>query len=87
MTLTRIRVTLQTYWQKEVENAVPTIDDFVSIQELSQWLNIPVPTLYDWVHRKRIPFIKLGRLLRFDREAIRKWIFEKSVESINLKSA
>jgi len=43
----------------------------VNIQELSQHLNIPRGTLYNWVYLRRIPFIKAGRSLRFDvREVI-----------------
>ena len=31
-------------------------------------------TIYDWVHKEQIPHIKLGNLLRFDRNDIERWI-------------
>ena len=36
------------------------------IEELGEYLNIPVGTIYYWVHLRKIPFIKMGRGLRFD---------------------
>jgi excisionase family DNA binding protein len=38
----------------------------IDINELSQRLNIAKGTLYNWVYLRRIPFVKLGRALRFD---------------------
>jgi excisionase family DNA binding protein len=36
----------------------------IDIDELSIQLRIAKRTLYDWVHLRRIPFVKLGRALR-----------------------
>jgi excisionase family DNA binding protein len=38
----------------------------IDINELSSRLNIAKGTLYNWVYLRRIPFVKLGRALRFD---------------------
>ena len=38
----------------------------IDINELSRRLNIARGTLYNWVYLRRIPFVKLGRALRFD---------------------
>jgi excisionase family DNA binding protein len=38
----------------------------IDINELSRRLNIAKGTLYNWVYLRRIPFVKLGRALRFD---------------------
>jgi excisionase family DNA binding protein len=42
----------------------------VDIRELSRRLSIPKGTLYNWVYLRRIPFIKAGRCLRFDAQAV-----------------
>ncbi|HTV53593.1 MAG TPA: helix-turn-helix domain-containing protein [Terriglobia bacterium] len=42
----------------------------ITIDELSLRLNIRKGTLYNWVYLRRIPFVKLGRALRFDPEEI-----------------
>jgi excisionase family DNA binding protein len=44
---------------------VPEIN-LIDINELARRLNIPKGTLYNWVYVRRIPFVKLGRALRFD---------------------
>ena len=38
----------------------------IDINELSSRLNIAKGTLYNWVYLRRIPFVKMGRALRFD---------------------
>jgi len=53
---------------------------YLSIKELSEYINIPVGTLYVWVWQKRIPHVKFSRLVRFDLKAIDEWVGEKNVE-------
>jgi excisionase family DNA binding protein len=48
----------------------PRAGSLVDINELSQRLSISKGTLYNWVYLRRIPFIKAGRSLRFDLEAV-----------------
>lgn len=43
-------------------------------------------TVYGWTSRREIPFIKLGRLLRFDREVIEAWLAAKKVPVFDVES-
>lgn len=52
----------------------------IDIKELSKLLGISDKTVYGWVHQKRIPFVKLGGVLRFDMEDIEKWIQKNKVQ-------
>lgn len=53
----------------------------VDVNELSEYLgNVKVGTIYSWVSQKRIPYVKIGALLRFDIKCIDKWIEENVVE-------
>ncbi len=52
----------------------------INIQELSQLLGLSTNTLYSWVSQKRIPYVKCGRLTKFDLREIDKWIAENTVE-------
>jgi excisionase family DNA binding protein len=38
----------------------------VTVQEAARFLAVSVSTLYGWVWQRRVPFIKMGRALRFD---------------------
>lgn len=41
-------------------------EGLLTIREAAQYLAVSVSTLYGWVWQRRIPFIKIGRALRFD---------------------
>ena len=49
----------------------------LSIGQLSQQLGISVKTLYGWVCLRQIPYVKMGRLVKFDPRDIAKWIETK----------
>jgi excisionase family DNA binding protein len=49
-------------------------DNFITIEQLSQWTQVPVKTIRDWVYKRQIPFKKVGRLVRFQKSEIELWI-------------
>lgn len=58
-----------------------TVDKrLLNVQELSEYTGLSTSTIYSWVSQTRIPFVKLGRLTRFDLQKIEEWIEENSVE-------
>jgi len=52
----------------------------ININELSEYIGMSPSTIYSWVSQRRIPFVKCGRLTKFDLERINEWIEESSVE-------
>jgi len=46
----------------------------LSIDETSEYLGLAQATLYKMVHQRRIPDVKVGRLLRFDSRLIDDWL-------------
>lgn len=52
----------------------------INVNELSEYTGLSTNTLYSWVSQKRIPYVKCGRLTKFDLERIDDWIKEISVE-------
>ena len=52
---------------------------FLSIRELSIYLNINEKTLYARVAAREIPCYKIGRLIRFKKEEIDAWMQEQKV--------
>jgi excisionase family DNA binding protein len=55
----------------------------LTIQEAAQFLAISVSTLYGWVWQKRIPFVKMGRALRFDFAEIEQFIDSNRIQPRN----
>jgi len=49
-------------------------DNVLTIEELSVYLKIPKSTLYKLVREGKVPSQKVGRHLRFHREAIDDWL-------------
>lgn len=53
-----------------------------NIKETSNILKTSESTLYRWVHKKVIPFVKLGGKLRFSQDAIQEYIKKNSVSNL-----
>ena len=56
----------------------------INVNELSEYTGLSKNTLYSWVSQRKIPFVKCGRLTKFDLHKIEKWIEERSVEEKKL---
>ena len=54
----------------------------ISITELAKRLGVSINTIYSWVNQRKIPYVKMGRLLRFDLNDIEKWVTDKKVEVV-----
>ncbi len=52
----------------------------IDIAELSRQLRVKPTTVYSWTFTKQVPFIKIGRLLRFDQDEINTWIQARKVD-------
>jgi excisionase family DNA binding protein len=46
----------------------------LTVQEAAFFLNVSVSTLYGWVWQRRIPFVKVGRALRFQLADIERFV-------------
>ena len=46
----------------------------MTIQELAAFTGLSIQTLYKMVNQRRIPYVKVGRLLRFDSRLIDDWL-------------
>ncbi|OQA53905.1 MAG: Helix-turn-helix domain protein [Candidatus Omnitrophica bacterium ADurb.Bin292] len=55
-------------------------DRLLSIEDISGMLGVRKSTLYSWSHQRRIPYIKVGSLLRFRLRDIEKWLKQQTVD-------
>lgn len=53
---------------------------FLNIKEVSEYLGLKQGTVYSWVCYKKIPYIKMGRLVKFDIKRIDQWMQASTVE-------
>jgi len=54
------------------------MDKLLTPAEMADYLGVKPSTIYQWSHQGFIPNIKLGKLLRFRKEDIDKWLASRS---------
>ncbi|MDA8215114.1 MAG: helix-turn-helix domain-containing protein [Nitrospiraceae bacterium] len=56
------------------------MERLLSIEEMAEILGVKVSTLYAMTHYKKIPFFKLGKLVRFRLSDVESWLQSKMVK-------
>ena len=58
------------------ETAEPhtSVEQWVSVEQIAQHLNVKAFTIYKWLERKHMPAHKVGRLWRFKITEIDQWV-------------
>ncbi len=59
---------------------LPITPRLLDVNEVAIYTGLSAHTLYTMVSQRRIPFVKLGRLTKFDRYELDRWIASKSVK-------
>jgi len=50
------------------------MERLLTVEELSQKLQVGKSTIYRWVHFDYIPHVKLGAAVRFSESTVEKWV-------------
>jgi excisionase family DNA binding protein len=53
----------------------------VNVSEAAQFLAVSPSTLYGWVWQRRIPFVKVGRAVRFDMVDLERFVTQNRIEA------
>ncbi len=56
---------------------------YLGIKDCAQYIGVTRGTLYAWVCYRKIPYLKVGRLVKFDIKAIEEWLKKRSVAQLN----
>jgi excisionase family DNA binding protein len=57
---------------------VQRLEPLIDVQQLADYLDVPVKTLYAWRYRREgPPAFRVGRHLRYRRSDIRRWIQQR----------
>lgn len=59
--------------------------EFLTAEEVAEYLRLPLSTVYKLVQDKRLPGFKVGKHWRFRREAFQEWIKQKENNSFASK--
>jgi excisionase family DNA binding protein len=52
----------------------PATEQWVSVEQIAQHLNVKTFTIYKWLERKDMPAHKVGRLWRFKVTEVDRWV-------------
>lgn len=56
----------------------PDVPELLTVAEVARWLRVNIRTIYRWVRAEQLPYIRLGRGLRFTRAEVGAWIRRRS---------
>ena len=52
------------------------IPSLLSVEELAEYLGLKKQTIYNWLNQGKISGIKIGKVWRFDKSDIERWLRE-----------
>lgn len=58
---------------------ITTSDSLWSVEDVCLYLKVQKQTVYNWVHRKKIPCRKASGILRFEKKKIDEWMTSREV--------
>lgn len=61
------------------------INAWLTVEGIAQYLSVSKETIYRWLERETIPAHKMGKLWRFKRNEVDKWIIKGGAEGWSRK--
>lgn len=57
---------------------------YLTVKQLSEYLNIKPKTIYTWVSQKLIPYYKVNRLVLFKQDEVEIWMNTKRIIPVDI---
>lgn len=57
------------------------ITRLLTMEGAAAYLGLEKSTLYEWVSKRKIDYVKVGRLTKFDQQQLDKWIAAHTVKA------
>jgi excisionase family DNA binding protein len=61
----------------------PSTKRLLTITEAATYLGLSKLTLYEWVSQRKIEYVKVGRLVKFDQRQLERWIDKHTIKALN----
>ena len=62
--------------EKEAKGGTHLMD----VQQTANYLGLSVGTIYQWRSQHKIPYIKVGRKLKFKKDQLDQWLADRTVQ-------
>jgi len=56
------------------------MQNLLGLNEIAEYLGVKPSTIYAWVNQKRLPYYKIGSLVKFDLHDIEAWKQSRKVK-------
>jgi excisionase family DNA binding protein len=66
-----------------LEQKTPATKRLLTIPEAAEYLGLSKLTLYEWVSQRKIEYVKVGRLVKFDQRQLERWIEKHTIKALN----
>jgi len=67
-----------------MDDKLKTNNSLMNVEQTAKYLSVSAKTVYGWISLKQIPYIKLGRLIRFKSELLEKWLLGQTINPVEL---
>jgi excisionase family DNA binding protein len=54
----------------------------LNMTEAAEYLGLSKLTLYEWVSQRKIEYVKVGRLVKFDGRQLDRWIKKQTIKAL-----
>lgn len=59
---------------------ITTTNRLLTVEQAAAYLGLSKLTMYDWISQRKIEFVKIGRLVKFDQRVLDKWIDQHTIK-------
>lgn len=63
-----------------MENETRGATNLMGVQQAADYLGLSVGTIYQWRSQHKIPYIKVGRKLKFKKDQLDQWLADRTVQ-------
>lgn len=60
-----------------------TTNRLLTLDETAAYLGVSKLTMYEWVNKRKIEYIKVGRLVKFREQTLERWLERNTVKPLN----
>ncbi len=63
-----------------MEKEAKGVTHLMDVQQTANYLGLSVGTIYQWRSQHKIPYIKVGRKLKFKKDQLDQWLADRTVQ-------
>lgn len=53
---------------------------YLTTKELCEWLKISINTALNWRNKNGMPYVKIDRAIRYEKEAVENWLENQKIK-------